>query len=375
MPAPDGGDDLVGIGDPLEGLRLGVVIVEETIDGGLEVGDGSEGAALEAALGQGGEETLDGVEPGGRGRGEVERPARMAREPSLHGRMLVGGIVVEDRVDRLAGRNLPLDGVEEADKFLMPVALHVLPDDGSVEHVHRGEQGRRPIPLVIVGHGSGAAFLERQAGLGSVERLDLALFVDAEHDRVRRRIDVEPDDVAQLADERGVLGELELPHTMRLEPVTAPDALHRTHADADRLGHRRAGPMRRFVRRLLHGQRDDALVDRRIELRDARGPCLVAQKTVHAFDGEALLPAPDTGLGLAGLAHDRVSADACRAEQHDLRPPHVLLRRVAVPDQSAEPIKVRRRDGKGNTRSHGVDSHVASPPGIPPGIQMSDAIH
>src|ERR1700722_13215127 len=92
--------------------------------------------------------------------------------------------------------------------------------------------------------------------------------------------------------------------------VTAPDALHRTHADADRLGHRRAGPMRRFVRRLLHGQRDDALVDRRIELRDARGPCLVAQKTVHAFDGEALLPAPDTGLGLAGLAHDRVSADA-----------------------------------------------------------------
>ena len=72
MPAPDGGDDLVGIGDPLEGLRLGVVIVEETIDGGLEVGDGSEGAALEAALGQGGEETLDGVEPGSRCRREVE---------------------------------------------------------------------------------------------------------------------------------------------------------------------------------------------------------------------------------------------------------------------------------------------------------------
>src|ERR1700735_5874133 len=119
MPAPDGGDDLVGIGDPLEGLRLGVVSFKETIDGGLEVGDASEGAALEAALGQGGEETLDGVEPGGRGRGEVERPARMAREPSLHGRMLVGGIVVEDRVDRLARRNPPPAGVWEGAKFWM----------------------------------------------------------------------------------------------------------------------------------------------------------------------------------------------------------------------------------------------------------------
>ena len=45
MPSSDGGDDFVGIGDPLEGLRLGVVIVEETIDGGLKVGDGSKHAA------------------------------------------------------------------------------------------------------------------------------------------------------------------------------------------------------------------------------------------------------------------------------------------------------------------------------------------
>ncbi len=119
MPAPDGGDDFVGIGDPLEGLGVGVVIVEEAVDRGLEVGDGSEDAALETALGQDGEEALDSVEPGGRGRGEVERPARVARQPSPHGGMLVGGVIVDDRVDRLAGRNLALDGVEEADELLM----------------------------------------------------------------------------------------------------------------------------------------------------------------------------------------------------------------------------------------------------------------
>jgi multiple sugar transport system permease protein len=80
----------------------------------------------------------------------------------------------------------------------------------------------------------------------------------------------------------------------RLEPVSPPDALHRTEADAGLIGHRRAGPVRCFARRLLHGQRDDALGDGRIELRDARGLRLVAQKPVHAFGGGPLLPAPES---------------------------------------------------------------------------------
>ena len=153
-------------------------------------------------------------------------------EPLAHFGMLVGGVVVEDRVDSLAGGNLALDGVEEADELLMPMALHVAADHRAVEHVHRGEQRRRSVALVVVGHGSGAALLHRQAGLGAVERLDLALFVDRQDDGVGRRIDIEPDDVAQLVDERGVVGQLELPHPMRLEPMGAPDALHRTDADA-----------------------------------------------------------------------------------------------------------------------------------------------
>jgi hypothetical protein len=66
-PAVDGGDDLVGIGGPDEGLGVMIGLVEVAVDGGLEVDDGAEDAALEASLGQGGEEGLDGVEPGARG--------------------------------------------------------------------------------------------------------------------------------------------------------------------------------------------------------------------------------------------------------------------------------------------------------------------
>jgi hypothetical protein len=36
----------------------------------------------------------------------------------------LGGIVVEHRVDQLAGRDPALDGVEEADEFAVAVALH-----------------------------------------------------------------------------------------------------------------------------------------------------------------------------------------------------------------------------------------------------------
>ena len=35
--------------------------------------------------------------------------------------MLVRGVVVEDRVDHLAGRHGTFDGVEELDEILMPV--------------------------------------------------------------------------------------------------------------------------------------------------------------------------------------------------------------------------------------------------------------
>ena len=63
MPAFDGGDDLVGIGGPGEGLGLLVVLSKEAVDGGLEVDERMKDPALEATLRQFGEEALDGVEP------------------------------------------------------------------------------------------------------------------------------------------------------------------------------------------------------------------------------------------------------------------------------------------------------------------------
>jgi len=104
----------------------------------------------------------------------VEGDAGMACEPAAHLGVLVGGVIVEDHMDRLVGRNLALDGIEKADEFLVPVTLHAAPDDLAFQDVEGGEQGGGTVALVVVGHGGAASFLHRQTGLGAIESLPLA---------------------------------------------------------------------------------------------------------------------------------------------------------------------------------------------------------
>src|SRR3954447_1923943 len=100
-----GSDDAVGVGGPDERLGFGVVLGEVAVDGGLKLDQRMEHAALEPTLGEPGEEGLDRVEPGGRGRGVVEGPAGMALEPGADLGVLVAAVVVEDDVDQLAARD------------------------------------------------------------------------------------------------------------------------------------------------------------------------------------------------------------------------------------------------------------------------------
>ena len=132
-------------------------------------------ASFEALPSELGEEAFHGIEPGAGGRREVERPPRMFGEPGQHLRMFVGGIIVEDGVDHLAGRDGPLDGCDEADELLMPMARHAAADDLAFEHAERGEQGRRAVARLLSMR-EGCAFppLQRKTRLGPVERLDLA---------------------------------------------------------------------------------------------------------------------------------------------------------------------------------------------------------
>jgi hypothetical protein len=79
--------------------------------------------------------------------------------------------------------------------------------------------------------------------------------------------------------------------------------------------------------------------------------------------------------GPRNLQRRSAPASALDRQEHDLRPPDVLLRRVSVVNERMKPIEIGRGDGKRNAGSHPADWHAANPQGILSGIQSLDLIH
>ena len=62
----------------------------------------------------------------------------------------------------------------------------------------RSKQGERPVADVVVRLGADMAHPKGQSGLGSLQRLALALLVTAQNQGLLRGIEVESDDVPEL---------------------------------------------------------------------------------------------------------------------------------------------------------------------------------
>ena len=92
----------------------------------------------------------------------MEDKAGVPVEPGVN--VLVGGVVVEDDMDDLAGRDVGFDRIEKANELLMAMALHAAADDPAFQDVERGKQGRGAMALVIVRHCRATALLHRQTG-------------------------------------------------------------------------------------------------------------------------------------------------------------------------------------------------------------------
>ena len=98
----------------------------------------------------------------------------------------------------------------------MAVALHIGANHGAIEDAERGEERRGAMPLVVMGHGPAPALLHRQARLGAVKRLNLALFVNRQHQRVVRRIEIKPNDIVHFLCKLRIVRELERAREMGL---------------------------------------------------------------------------------------------------------------------------------------------------------------
>ena len=127
-------------------------------------------------------------------------------------------------------------------------ALRQHPPGGDVQS---GEQRRRAVPDIVVGVALDVAQAHRQRRLRAIERLNLRLFIHAQHHRVVRRVEVQPDDVAHFLDEERIGGQLEGLRQVRLDPEQGAPALHRALANALGPPQGAGAPVRGGVGRLL----------------------------------------------------------------------------------------------------------------------------
>ena len=364
MPTFNGGDNFVWIGGPRKRFRALIGFGDEAINGGLEIDERMEDAPVEPPFGEFGEEALDSIGPRTRCGREVEGEAAMTIKPGPNLGVLMGSVVIEDDMDRLVCRNLGINNVQKADELLMPVALHVASDDCPIENIQGGEQGGGSVSLIVVRHGAETPLFHGQARLGTVEGLNLAFLVDGQDDGVGGWIDVEANNITQLADEVGIVGELELSVAVGLQAMGTPDTANRAFTDTRHRGHYRRRPMGRLDRRVCQRQRHHPLGHFGPQRRDTRRTRLVAKKAINAFFHKPLLPAPNTRLGLVGPTHDFRRADTVGAQKNDGRPPHMFLGGIAVPDRSFEADTVSGTHCEGYTCAHMLDSHRQSSKGI-----------
>jgi hypothetical protein len=104
-------------------------------------------------------------------------------------------------------RRALVDQVEEAAELLGAMPWRHLRDHLPGGHVEGGVQVGRAVAEVALAAPLGHARQQGQDRRRPVERLDLRLLIDAEHDRRLGRVEVEPNDVAHLVDELRIGGE------------------------------------------------------------------------------------------------------------------------------------------------------------------------
>src|ERR1700761_396871 len=169
----NGSQDVVGGCDPPEGFRIGVVLIEEGVDRGLQFLDAAMHTAPDLLLGQQGEEALNLVQPGTAGRGQVDMPARALGQPVADQSGLVRGVVVPDQMHIQPSRYCGLDLVAELAELSGAMTRIALTDDLPRCDGKRGEQRGRAMPGVIMAAPLRLSGSHGKPRLAAIQRLDL----------------------------------------------------------------------------------------------------------------------------------------------------------------------------------------------------------
>src|SRR6185437_8736196 len=94
-----------------------------------------------------------------------------------------------------------VDPIEELAELGRAVSAMHLTDDLATGDIERSEQGRGPMPPVVVGSSFGLTWSHRQNRLGAIQCLNLALLIGTQHQRPFGRIQIQANDIADFLDQ------------------------------------------------------------------------------------------------------------------------------------------------------------------------------
>ena len=338
--------DVLGSSRPHEGLRLLVGSANELLYRGLEFTDIVEHAPTYAFARDLSEPSLDQVEPRTAGGREMQDKARMIGQPGFDVLVVVRPVIVNHQMEVEIAWELAIEQAKELEELLVTVASETLPDNPAVKHAHRGEECGRSVALVVVGHRAAPSLLHGQSSLGPVERLNLALFVNAQNDSLIRWIEVQARHIGQLLHEPFVIRELKCLDPVRLEPVRVPNPLHSSRTYPLSPGHGATAPVggrrRCRVQCRFHDLGDLCCRDRRPSASTFGNLC-------QAVDSLRLIPLAPEDNGLAAHTHllrDAAIGDSPRGQKHGLGLHGRALRRFGSADPGGKGAVIVGSDGQ-----------------------------
>src|ERR1700746_3157873 len=147
---------------------------------------------------------------------------RPAGKPRLDLGSFVGGIVIHDDMDIEPFWDSSIDLFEEVQELGRPMTLVAFADDEPRGDIECSEQRGRAMAHVAVRATFGYTRHHRQDRLLAIERLDLALLIDAEDEGSVGRGKVQTDNIAHFVDEQRIVRQLERLATVWLQAECSP---------------------------------------------------------------------------------------------------------------------------------------------------------
>lgn len=139
--------------------------------------------------------------------------------------MLVGSVVIHDQMHVESFRETGVHMARKIEKLLVTMMVSALTQHGSGDGVEGCEQCGGSVSDIVVRDSFHVAKAQGQHRLATLQSLNLALLIHAQDRGFIRRVQIQPDNVPYLLDEEGVIGNLKVTRSVRLQ---AEGALSRT---------------------------------------------------------------------------------------------------------------------------------------------------